>query len=116
MRISDWSSDVCSSDLEDRHVRSAQAVGKTVDQRCFRPDHDEANGLCLAECHDSAMIGRVKVDQFGMLGYAGIAGCSVEPRQLLRLRQLPCQRMFPAAASQQKDVQDRKSTRLNSSH
>src|SRR3546814_15713089 len=90
MRISDWSSDVCSSDLgkihhgrrrfrfalrahitsrryarlaaqilgetlrtfqlccllaraEDRHVRSTMAVGKTVDQRCFRTDNDAAN-------------------------------------------------------------------------
>src|SRR3546814_17760351 len=34
MRISDWSSDVCSSDLFPRHVRPAQA-----DERPFPPAH-----------------------------------------------------------------------------
>src|SRR3546814_1385020 len=37
MRISDWSSDVCSSDLVERQLRRAAAVGQQRDPPAARP-------------------------------------------------------------------------------
>src|SRR3546814_8914398 len=40
MRISDWSSDVCSSDLHDAMRRRPAAHGADLHRRCVRPQHD----------------------------------------------------------------------------
>ena len=50
------------------------------------------------------MIRRIKVDQRGVLRYARIAGRGIKCVEAGRLRQLPRQRMFAAAAAKQKDV------------
>src|SRR3546814_6338348 len=100
MRISDWSSDVCSSDLIERQ---APAFGACL--RCYRravADGDEAlaSGLIAWMSGQPNVAATVKrtagikgdIDHFGALGF--LQGL------LLILR----------------DSGDRKSTRLNSSH
>src|SRR3546814_4156135 len=44
MRISDWSSDVCSSDLEFRHVDAERAVGNALGKQ--RQHHQSGNEEC----------------------------------------------------------------------
>ena len=47
----------------------------------------------------AVMIGRVEGDEFGHLGNAGIARRDVKPAESRRLRELPCQRVFAPARS-----------------
>jgi hypothetical protein len=57
-----------------------------------------------AEIDDGAMIRGGNVDQCRMSGYAGIARRGIKGLDARRLRKLPRQRMFAAAAAKQKDV------------
>src|SRR3546814_4142480 len=50
MRISDWSSDVCSSDLVHRETFALQARGERLAQRGFV--FDEENSRRLLQCDD----------------------------------------------------------------
>src|SRR3546814_1358668 len=45
MRISDWSSDVCSSDLDDLLLRARRAPGPARDPDCRLRDRDDARHL-----------------------------------------------------------------------
>ncbi len=81
-----------------------QIVGEAIDQRRFRPDHHQADRMTQAEIHHGAMIRDIQIDQCRMLGYAGVAWRGIKGRKAGRLRQLPGQSMFAAAAAQQKDV------------
>src|SRR3546814_15904029 len=75
MRISDWSSDVCSSDLErlqPRHDAVAQAVGRT-DQRAARADAGVAQANAAAE--------------LGQLGHVHVALVDALQRILRRVEQ-----------------------------
>src|SRR3546814_1122584 len=128
MRISDWSSDVCSSDLGDgRHEHPTQAL---LDALTIRRRKGRIEGLTVAICGDvlhsrvarsnilalTALGARVRVvapptlmpaaiDRMGATPYVdmdqGIEGADVV--MMLRLQR---ERM----------TGDRKSTRLNSSH
>src|SRR3546814_14335275 len=75
MRISDWSSDVCSSDLRHRdRCRSGDAVGRQIRQRpASEPCDARAAARRRAEC-DAASRRRVVRDVGGYAGYAGDDG------------------------------------------
>src|SRR3546814_8023698 len=90
MRISDWSSDVCSSDLPLRHYPSNRCRDRRKRRRRIRS----------AASH---------------LLHPGVRDPKTEQSVLwlsTRLEQYPTLLMLPADL----DAQDRKSTRLNSSH
>src|SRR3546814_10039972 len=87
MRISDWSSDVCSSDLGGRrHAASQQLPDDII----------EAHWIAPLACRLEARHG---------------AGCGCIGRPRRRITEGPVCSSRPAATAR-----DRKSTRLNSSH
>ena len=92
---------------EHENLRDAQAFGEAIDQRRFRPDHDQIDVMLAAEQDHRAVIGDVQRDQFGMLGNAGIAGSSIEFLERRGLRQLPRQGMFAATRTDQQDIHGR---------
>src|SRR3546814_10175914 len=99
MRISDWSSDVCSSDLMGGSQRLTRAVGKA-----------KAMEMCLTgrmmnarEAESANLVARV-VPESELLADALSTAATIAA-------------MPPMAAMINKEmVKDRKSTRLNSSH
>src|SRR3546814_5066773 len=98
MRISDWSSDVCSSDLPGTRLVDAEVVqGLTHVEIGLAGGDDAEAALAVAEHHAVELVGARE----------GEGGVDLVAVQALLLRQ---RRVRPA------DVQDRKSTRLNSSH
>src|SRR3546814_1170235 len=100
MRISDWSSDVCSSDLEEIEGAGGQAVAVAGDVR------DEALAKALV---DTAR------DRFGGLDIAvNNAGTLGEMAPVAELSTAGWRESI--AANLTSAFLDRKSTRLNSSH
>src|SRR3546814_3745480 len=99
MRISDWSSDVCSSDLGRRALIGFDIRGVVVAL------HLEDGGELLA------VRAFADVDDAGIL-----AGAADHPRRLGRQLLQMDARTFIAAMLGPHDREDRKSTRLNSSH
>jgi hypothetical protein len=85
-----------------------QAVTQTADQRRFRPDYDQANIVPSAERDDSRMIGDVEIYQFSLLRDPGIARRGKECIAIWRLRELPRQRMFATARTDEQDIHVRK--------
>src|SRR3546814_5523396 len=117
MRISDWSSDVCSSDLRDRIVcvefaepgRGAIAV-ETLHDRCA-----ECAGRVTGDAKASA-VDTIKERVVG--GDRGwiTAGAGLVFRVRLirrRVQEVDC---IDQTGDEHRGVEDRKSTRLNSSH
>src|SRR3546814_6498818 len=102
MRISDWSSDVCSSDLEDA-VDAVDAVG------------GEALAQALDDGNAAGHRGLVADGAADALGQSGKRGAVVREQRLVG-----GDHMAPGAQRGLHDlpggVLDRKSTRLNSSH
>src|SRR3546814_15131018 len=88
MRISDWSSDVCSSDLAFRSFklrglcrwaerldpRLRQSIGQAFDQRLLRADHHQVDLVFPAKCDDRAVIGHIEGDTFALVCDTGVAG------------------------------------------
>src|SRR3546814_7628366 len=130
MRISDWSSDVCSSDLLQRPKRETLSIDE-------EPVEVGAVGLQVIECEDWAedllhvtdML--ANADQCAGLcldigGGREMVGMGVgfqhhgdAPALVLRHRQYPVGRAGIDLAAGQVEIKhgvDRKSTRLNSSH
>src|SRR3546814_8501201 len=125
MRISDWSSDVCSSDLQavvDRHMAGGieAAPDRAVDQRAARR-HDMAERLPQgAGLVDQIGNRRLGPDDMGRRPFRRL---DAERHLLLQMTLaqlvLPFRGLDDARLHQpQPDAghQDRKSTRLNSSH
>src|SRR3546814_4103643 len=112
MRISDWSSDVCSSDLDLR--QRVHAVGSRVDEDAARPCERPEMTLQLAHRLEGFVAGPV----FGAAHHA--AQQLVEHRQgcvgqvFLKADAGCRQRRMSAQGIE--FAKDRKSTRLNSSH
>src|SRR3546814_8532335 len=106
MRISDWSSDVCSSDLRDliTHARAFTAV--------------EAIPFVDGEHHRAATL-RDQTHQLGVL-LADIAlridDRDDHVRALDRRQRLDDRELFDGFPDARLATEDRKSTRLNSSH
>src|SRR3546814_9461009 len=101
MRISDWSSDVCSSDLPDRVIAEASRVLRgcghllVVD---FAPHEDE-------ELRALAAHARLGFSDAQIRGWFASAGLLLENTETLEGGELAVKLWL-----------DRKSTRLNSSH
>ena len=92
---------------EDENLGDPQAFGEPVDQRRFRPDHDQVDVMFAAEQDHFAMVCDVQCDQLRMLGDAGIARRCIEFLERRGLRQLPRQGMFAATRTDQQDIHGR---------
>src|SRR3546814_5903241 len=103
MRISDWSSDVCSSDLQLRVGGAARDVRDvTAGRECAAGTGDDD--------HVGMPIGmRELEDVRELLVHVVVAGVE-------QFGTIEGDRQAPALAGQQQRAVDRKSTRLNSSH
>src|SRR3546814_3439570 len=104
MRISDWSSDVCSSDLAGRTIGRVQSV------------KDGANGrIDSVLVKTSEGIAALPADQ---LSFSGSGLLSAMTRaEVRKMADEPSSAVNAAAAGEGSGSgQDRKSTRLNSSH
>src|SRR3546814_6682128 len=99
MRISDWSSDVCSSDLPPRHP--SQSTG--VRRRSAREPHQQRRQNMITK--DKRLLGTVAgaMALAAVTGF-GVARCTADPAPA------------PAAEGGAEAARDRKSTRLKSSH
>src|SRR3546814_6885656 len=98
MRISDWSSDVCSSDLD---ILIAVACAGVALQRC--------GGKARAQ--QRRVLAFLQLLVIGMAGEAGALGEQIVQRDARFGAPRQPQRRVPRG-----DRTDRKSTRLNSSH
>src|SRR3546814_6556465 len=108
MRISDWSSDVCSSDLIYQHT---QGKGLGLPDGIYPPDHD-ALRACLASERPLAIV-RAQAE--------GAASNGIAATPTLHLRDERTGQSLWLQGPIQGDtllsaMEDRKSTRLNSSH
>src|SRR3546814_1950170 len=109
MRISDWSSDVCSSDLLDRHgVAHIPAVGADEDARAVAEDVAYPAGLFIARAASEGAAHAV--DRSAVLALQLLAAEPVHDRD-----DGAAIRKATVASRIIKGL-DRKSTRLNSSH
>src|SRR3546814_10632594 len=115
MRISDWSSDVCSSDLVEAHidddVHRLLVEGRAHRQHSLRPDLvHQALIVRLFETR-----GKEPVDMLGLAAFS-VRGMD----EAVELAELELQgrpdAVLPNDISMGADHVDRKSTRLNSSH
>src|SRR3546814_3712990 len=104
MRISDWSSDVCSSDLA-RRAALVDAAMRVIDDPAFAdifaPD-------ALAEAPVAAVVGETVV--------AGTVDRLLVTDGHVRVIDFKTGSRVPARLAEVPVYQDRKSTRLNSSH
>src|SRR3546814_9970921 len=81
MRISDWSSDVCSSDLERAQRLSKQSfmLGEFLARNGHEPPRLAGRALVQAHCHQHAVIGldgqRKLLDKLGLDYEVLNAGC-----------------------------------------
>src|SRR3546814_9759690 len=100
MRISDWSSDVCSSDLEEFELALFDIDMARLGGESLEALVDHVRLLCLAEEGDDAGAAEAEIMLERMAGAFDLAPVGAAA-QLMR--------EFEA-------LRDRKSTRLNSSH
>src|SRR3546814_3079125 len=109
MRISDWSSDVCSSDLFDSALSHVdRAIALAPDNSAF---HVTRGGLLArhggADAARGALQEAVNVDPNAFLAYVSLAHLAIARGDFGDAQQKT------ARAAR---IEDRKSTRLNSSH
>src|SRR3546814_4459762 len=107
MRISDWSSDVCSSDLPGALQIAWHAVAFLV------TDAEIELGVFVARCRAPGKILHLRRCDTRSQGYAVMAfGRGAGARQQCQRKH----RRYAPGAVMESPLQDRKSTRLNSSH
>src|SRR3546814_1050795 len=108
MRISDWSSDVCSSDLSQNARTKALADFKAGEVRILVATDIAARGLDIDQLPHvvNFELPNVDEDYVHRIGRTGRAGRSGEAISLVA----------PDEEKLLKSIEDRKSTRLNSSH
>src|SRR3546814_1161327 len=104
MRISDWSSDVCSSDLKARAARAPLALDLPERQVIL----DEQGGIAEIRVRDRLDSMRLIEDY--MIAANVAAATALEAKKSTVLYRIP------EPPSREKLVRDRKRTRLNSSH
>src|SRR3546814_5256127 len=111
MRVSDWSSDVCSSDLRDAVAVQAHAADAEAGARAEATDrHLQALRLVLAVARDHA---RHALQRFGQ---AQLWPCTTQVFGAHHVHRRRHQQRVVGLAGGGDDHTDRKSTRLNSSH
>src|SRR3546814_4461660 len=108
MRISDWSSDVCSSDLDDRVILAA----KVARHREAEAGRDRGRAVRRAEGVVDALLAAGESGEAAALaqGADAVAPAGEDLVRIALMRDVPDQ-LVPRRLEQ-----DRKSTRLNSSH
>ena len=80
-------------------------------QRRLRADHDEIDSVAFAELDHRGMIGNIERDAFGFPRDPGIARRAPQLGQQRGSGDLPCESVFAAAGTEQKDVHDRSQMR-----
>ena len=81
-----------------------ERVDEARDQRRFRPDHHEVDGVLAAERDHRVMVGGIERDAFGLPRDAGIARRAPQLCHQRRGRDLPGQRVFAPAGAEKKNV------------
>src|SRR3546814_8875808 len=121
MRISDWSSDVCSSDLSSGLARFRQAGP-------CRPRHPDPRRLSMVAIFSApftpadALLPAMRGHGYAVLGPDAVAGlCGVAVADLDTLKPSwdalpPDEYLLDGGSYRRRRHADRKSTRLNSSH
>src|SRR3546814_3742531 len=87
LRISDWSSDVCSSDLVEHFVAQADAVGGEHRAQLVRAQAQVVDGVAPGQLADAAARGEaegVGMEQLAVVG-VGLEHHLVDARVLLRI-------------------------------
>src|SRR3546814_5538057 len=105
MRISDWSSDVCSSDLDGQSLRTYRHAPNTGSRKSWAAGDATSRGLRLALMARTGEMGYPTALTAKNWGFYDV---------LFKGREFTFQR--PYASYVMENVLDRKSTRLNSSH
>ena len=83
-----------------------EIVNDSGRQRRFRTDHDEIDRVAFAEPDHRVMIGHIERHAFGFPRDAGIARRAPEFRDQRRGCDLPRQRVFAAAGTEQKNMHE----------
>src|SRR3546814_14923079 len=104
MRISDWSSDVCSSDLEDGDVDLAQAIGEPRDERGFGADDDEIDRVRLYEGEQAGDVVGGNDHAFGIRFAPRVARRGIALGGTWPLCQLPRWRRFGSPPRGNQDI------------
>src|SRR3546814_7920620 len=114
MRISDWSSDVCSSDLAKRRRRTCAGPAPFL----FRARRREDGEIAVGAADEPAVLIQARIDIGDALApvqYLCLAGQAAFADAAMII-ELDLERRTPLAVRQQAvQCPDRKSTRLNSS-
>lgn len=84
---------------KDLQAACAEDVDHAGSERRFRADHREMDLLLLREVGQFLRIGDVDVGQFVFVRRAGVARCNVDFLQTGRLGEMPRQRMFATAGT-----------------
>src|SRR3546814_3242951 len=110
MRISDWSSDVCSSDLKGQFVVFDKVAARLVGSIILPVPTDHTKGVVLCRtAYGNVLVGPTAEDQESRED----ASTDGDTLRMLRDKGIA---MLPALAGVPVTAADRKSTRLNSSH
>jgi hypothetical protein len=83
---------------------SFEIVDNAGAERRLRPDCDEADILVLAEGDHRGVVGRIERHAFGLLRNPGIARRAIKAAHQRTRGDLPSQRMFTPAGTEQKNV------------
>src|SRR3546814_4550700 len=117
MRISDWSSDVCSSDLQRHRLELVKRVSLEVRRIGFRSVQTDQLACvvelpCMVDAREASCIAGLFTDDLRAAMGAGIEEAAHHPGGV------PGEHEVPAGNPARNKVTrlDRKSTRLNSSH
>ena len=95
---------------EDGHAGRAQTIREAEGERQFRP-HDDQIGPLPPRERDELVHGAIlHGSAVGVRGNAGIARRGHEGAEVLTLRELPCERVLPAATAHQQDLHSSSST------
>ncbi len=84
---------------ENLQAARAEQVDDTRRERTFRADHGQRNLLFLGEIGERGRIGDVDIEQTLVLSRAAVARRDINHLHARRLRELPCERMFATAGT-----------------
>ncbi len=84
---------------ENLQTTRAEQIDDACGERPFRPNQREGDLFFLNEIGECGRIGDVDVAQTFVLGGAAVARSNVDELNPRRLRELPCERMFATAGT-----------------